>query len=165
MPPISNYYVIQQQNVPSWERVGEQSGVGFDRWLAVRESWRGQESPSSALVPPSPLTPAMATADSSKTQPASPCSSQATLRSLTSISTAFSTSPPVSLAAAFSSSLHSPPETQFKGGTDNDHNQLDVDAVVDTLVQPNSCAFDQPVPLKIMVDILNELWECEGMYD
>eukprot|EP01027_Heterolobosea_sp_BB2_P014938 GEZU01021417.1.p1 GENE.GEZU01021417.1~~GEZU01021417.1.p1 ORF type:complete len:122 (+),score=20.98 GEZU01021417.1:165-530(+) len=70
--------------------------------------------------------------------------------------TTSSTSSESSSEASSSASTSSPTKKQV---------EIDVDTVIDCLVHPNKPNFPQPVPLVDMVDILNELWEVEGLYD
>lgn len=42
---------------------------------------------------------------------------------------------------------------------------VDVDSVVDLLSDINGPAFETPVPLNEMVNILLEMWEADGLFD
>lgn len=46
-----------------------------------------------------------------------------------------------------------------------DFDEVDVEDIVERLVDPARPPFSQPVPLGIMVAILQEVWESDGEYD
>lgn len=42
---------------------------------------------------------------------------------------------------------------------------VSIESVVETMLKEEEEAFEKPVPLNDLVEILNEMWETDGLYD